>query len=201
MASIAVKNRFFWETLWNLPENSDLKVLRKDPYVLLPGDQLFIPDLRIKEIPRATDARHSFKKKGVPEILRIAVTDEDDKPIANQPYVLEIDQTLRFTGQTDGSGLIEQPIPPDAWKGHLVVGEGDEQREYFISLGRVDPIEELRGAQERLLNLGYYDGPVDGQLNPQTTTALLRFQEKYKLSPSGEYDQDTQTKLKEIFGC
>lgn len=43
------------------------------------------------------------------------------------------------------------------------MGEGDEQRKYFVSLGRIDPVEEVSGAQGRLLNLGYYDGPVNGR--------------------------------------
>ena len=72
MASIAVEHNFLWETLWNLPENAALKDSRQDPYVLLPGDQVFIPELRPKEVPRATD---NFTRKGVRECLRIVITD------------------------------------------------------------------------------------------------------------------------------
>lgn len=201
MASIAVECRFFWETLWNLPENAELKRIRKDPYVLLPGDRVFIPDLRIQELPCSTDERHTFRKKGVPERLRIVLTDEDDRPIPNKPYVLEVDGQLRLEGVTNGSGAIEAAIPPNAWKGRLVVGKGKKQREYFINLGRIDPVEKISGAQGRLLNLGYYDGVVDGELNAQTRTALLLFQNKYQLLPSGENDSATQAKMKEVFGC
>jgi N-acetylmuramoyl-L-alanine amidase len=201
MASIAAEHQFFWETLWNLPENAELKRTRNDPYVLLPGDRVFVPELRSKELPCATDKRHTFVRKGVWERLRIVFTDEDDRPVANQPYVLEIDRRWRFEGETDGGGAIEQPIPPNAWQGRLVVGTGEDQREYFVNLGRVDPSEEISGAQARLLNLGYYDGPVDGCLNAQTTSALLLFQDKYQLTPSGENDGPTQAKLKELFGC
>ena len=82
-----------------------------------------------------------------------------------------------------------------------MVGKGDEEREYWLSLGRVDPIASISGSQARLLNLGYYDGEVDGEINDQLTTAILLFQDKYKLSSSGENDADTQAKLKEIYGC
>jgi hypothetical protein len=201
MASIAVAHSFFWETLWNLSENADLKNLRKDPYVLLPGDRVFIPDLRLKDVSCATDKTHKFTKKGVPEHLHIVLTDDQDQPIANQKYVLVVDDELRFEGQTDGNGAIEQSIPPTARQGHLAVGEGEDQREYYIGLGHVDPVEEISGAQGRLSNLGYYDGPMDGKMNPQTVSALLTFQQKYKLSPSGENDAATQVKLKAIFGC
>ena len=199
MASIAAKHRFEWETLWNLPENADLKNARKDPYVLYPGDEVFIPDIRVQEIPCQTDKRHYFVLKNNSEQLRIVLTDEDDKPIAGEAYVLEIDSQTRLEGQTDSNGAIKETIPPDAVKGRLLVGNGDAQREYFIGLGCIDPVEKLSGAQGRLLNLGYYEGVVDGIPGPLTTTALLLFQEKYNLPPTGENDKATQAKLKELF--
>lgn len=200
MASIAVEHGFFWETLWNLPENAKLKETRQDPYVLLPGDPVFIPALRMKEQARPTDQRHKFKVKGVPERVRIVITDEDDRPLANQPYTLEIDKQ-EFAGQTDGSGAIQHAIPPNARKGRLVVGEGEDKREFFVGLGHVDPVEEISGVHARLFNLGYYHGPLNGPLTAQTTTALLLFQDKYQLSATGENDAATQAKLKELFGC
>jgi N-acetylmuramoyl-L-alanine amidase len=199
MASIAAKHRFEWETLWNLPENADLKNARKDPYVLYPGDEVFIPDIRVQEIPCQTDKRHYFVLKNNSEQLRIVLTDEDDKPITGESYVLEIDDETRLEGQTDSSGAIKEAIPPDAVKGRLLVGDGDAQREYFIGLGHIDPVEKLSGAQGRLLNLGYYEGVVDGIPGPLTTTALLLFQEKYNLAPTGKNDKATQAKLKELF--
>jgi hypothetical protein len=199
MASIAAKHRIQWEALWGLPENAPLRNARKDPYVLFPGDKVFIPGIRLKEIPCPTDKRHDFVKQNAMEQLRIVLTDEDDKPIASESYVLEIDGLTRLEGKTDPSGAIREMIPPDAVKGRLLVGEGDAQREYFVGLGRIDPVDKLSGAQGRLLNLGYYEGVVDGIPGPLTTTALLVFQEKYNLPPTGKNDEATQAKLKEIF--
>jgi peptidoglycan hydrolase-like protein with peptidoglycan-binding domain len=47
--------------------------------------------------------------------------------------------------------------------------------------------------------LGYYEGVVDGKRGPLTTTALLLFQQKYNLPPTGRNDEATQAKLKELF--
>jgi hypothetical protein len=199
MASIAVTHGFLLDSLWNLPENATLKNARKDPHVLFPGDKVFIPDKRIKEIPCATEKRHPFVKKAFMEHLKIVLTDEDDQPIANEPYVLEVDEKLKLEGQTGADGAIQEDIPPGAVQAHLVVGEGDDQREYFLNLGYIDPVEKLTGAQGRLQNLGYYHGKVDGIPGPLTTTALILFQEKYGLTPTGENDEATQAKLKELF--
>jgi N-acetylmuramoyl-L-alanine amidase len=49
ISSIAHETGFFWETLWNHPDNAKLKQLRKNPNALLPGDVVSIPDQRVKQ--------------------------------------------------------------------------------------------------------------------------------------------------------
>ena len=78
LASIAYEHGFFWETLWNLPENAKLKELRKEPTVLLAGDVVHIPDLRVQPHDRATGASHRFRRKGVPGHLRLRMTKPDE---------------------------------------------------------------------------------------------------------------------------
>ena len=200
MASIAAEHHYLMETLWNLAENADLKSLRKDPYILLPGDQVFIPDLRHKDETAPVDKSSVFKLKGAPEKIRIVVTDEEDRPLAGKNYVLQVDAD-RFEGQTDGAGAVERTIRPTAQGGWLAVKTGGDWLEYVFKLGHVDPADTITGAQGRLLDLGYYDGPIDGRLSGRTQSALLLFQDKYDLQPSGEIDGATKSKLKEVFGC
>jgi hypothetical protein len=200
MASLAAEQGFIWQSLWNLPENAELRRIRQDPYVLLPGDRVWVPDPRIKEESGATDQNHKFVLKGFLERLQIVITDEEDKPVTNRPYTLTVGGK-KFKGNTDGSGMIEQSIPPTAKQGHLVVGRGHSRREYRLMLGYVDPVGEISGLHARLFNLGFYDGDLDAPFNAQTATALLLFQDKYNLSPTGENDDATQAKLKDLFGC
>jgi hypothetical protein len=197
--SIAFEHGHFWETIWNHPDNQQLKSLRRDPNVLLAGDKVFVPDLRPKDESGATEQRHSFKRKGVPSKLRIVLKDENDQPRADVPYTLEIDGQL-FSGQTDGQGGLQHRIPPDAKQGKLTIGTGDEAEEHELQLGHIDPITEVSGVQARLNNLGFDSGAIDGELGPQTKDAIRAFQAEYGLPVTGEPDQATRDKLKEEHG-
>jgi N-acetylmuramoyl-L-alanine amidase len=196
ISSIAQRHGFFWETIWNHPNNAELKQRRGDPNVLYPGDVLFIPEKEEKQESGATEQRHRFRLKGVPAMLRIRLMDNDE-PRGDESYTLEIDGEL-LSGTTDDDGNIEQPIPPDASRGRLLVGEA--QDEYLLDLGRIDPIGEISGVQARLNNLGFDCGEVDGVLGPRTKAALREFQANYGLTDSGTADQATRDKLLEVHG-
>ncbi len=63
-SSLAKKSGFFWRTVWKHAENAQLKALRKDPNVLFADDEIFIPELQVKEVSKSTDQVHQFKRKG-----------------------------------------------------------------------------------------------------------------------------------------
>jgi N-acetylmuramoyl-L-alanine amidase len=196
--SIAFNHGHFWKTVWNHPDNQQLKSVRKDPNVLLAGDKVFVPDLRPKQESGATEQRHRFKRKGVPSAISI-VLKEKGKPRANVQYVLEIDGVVT-SGTTDGEGRIQHSISPHARTGSLTVGENKEEF-YTLRLGHVDPIDEVTGYQARLKNLGYYHGPIDGESGEETAAALRRFQRAQGLRVTGQADSETRDKLKSEYGC
>jgi peptidoglycan hydrolase-like protein with peptidoglycan-binding domain len=45
--------------------------------------------------------------------------------------------------------------------------------------------------QQQLSQLGYYDGPIDGLIGPQTAKAVRRFQSRDNLSVTGQIDSPT----------
>src|SRR5277367_6669086 len=110
MESIAVNSGFLWQTLWNLPQNAQLKKSR-DPNVLMAGDRVTIPPIRPRKDARATEARHRFQRNGVPSRLRLRFLDDKKKPRSGLAYVLTVDdKTTR--GSLDNDGSLDVPISP-----------------------------------------------------------------------------------------
>jgi hypothetical protein len=200
MSSIAKATGHFWEKLWNEPQNADLKEVRHDPHVLLPGDRVTVPPLRRKDEPGQTEMRHRFCRKGEPGVLRLVVKDVDE-PRANQPYVLKIGER-ELRGYTDPNGKLQQPIPSDAKKATLIVGEGDDQQKFELNLGGLDPVDTVSGVQARLDNLGYDVGSADGVMSKKTTAAIEKFCGDHKLEPppKGQIGPAVRQKLREVHG-
>ena len=192
LSSIADSYGFFPDTLWNHAENVQLKQKRKDPNVLLAGDEVFIPDKQEKTESGATEQRHRFRKKGVPAKMKVRLL-VDDEPQANEPYQLIIDGVFWKEGTTDGNGFVKEPIPPNAREGELIVGKNGKQDRYQISFGTVEPLETEEGIRGRLRNLGY---PVDKDFSD----GIRAFQKKEGLEVTGKVDDATRSKLKEKFG-
>lgn len=196
--SIAFENGLFWEVIWDDPNNAQLKQKRKDHNALMPGDEVFIPEKREKTVECQTEKIHRFRRKGVPSKLDV-ILKRQDKPLANEPYVLDIDGSL-FSGTTNSKGQIEQNIPPNAKSGKLTVGKDPDTEEYELFLGHVNPFEEVTGAQIRLNNLGFSCGDPDGKMTPRTVAAVKAFQEREGLKKTGEIDPETMNAIKEKHG-
>jgi N-acetylmuramoyl-L-alanine amidase len=187
---------FFVDTIWHDPGNADLRERRPDMNVLMPGDTLVIPDKRARIEKRATGARHSFRRKGIPAFLRLQLYDLHT-PRANQPYELTVDGVTR-KGTTNGEGILEEYVLALAKSGELVVGE--DRLRIQLQFGHLDPADELTGVQKRLNNLGYDCGDAAGELDEATRTALWRFQREHGLAETGEPDAETRRLLEKIHG-
>lgn len=194
--SIAAEHGLFWQTIWDHPDNAELRELRGSPSVLHPGDVLFVPDIRRKEVTVAMRERHRFRRRGVPAVLRLRMV-ADGEPVADTPFELEFDGRT-VTGTTDAEGRIVESIPPGTREGTLYLGE--DRVEYPLQLGALDPVEEVTGVQARLKNLGYDCGRIDGDPAERTQAAIRQFQEAQELEVTGELDQATKDRLRELHG-
>lgn len=196
ISSIAFKYGFFPDTIWNDSKNSKLKQDRKDPNVLKPGDEVYIRDKEEKEESCTSEELHSFKRKGVPEIFNIQFKINNEQR-ANEAFVLDIDGELS-EGQTDEKGIAEVWIPPNAKKGKISFRDrGDE---YELELGNLDPITEISGVQQRLQNMGFYEGPIDGKMSDDLEQAIRVIQKRNNLESTGKLDEATRNKIQEEHG-
>jgi hypothetical protein len=189
ISSLAETWGFLPDTLWNA--NPDLQSLRKNPNVLLPGDELTVPEKCIKTSPAVTDQHHQYVRKGVPTKFRL-VLERFRQPVRNKQYLLSV-EGKNYEGTTSDTGLLEVSLPPNAREGVLKIPE--EQIECELQFGYLDPLDELVGAQARLQNLGYYHGELDGEANDEFQGGLQAFQSDFDLPVTGELDDATKQKL------
>jgi hypothetical protein len=210
-ATIAQAYGFRRDTLYDHPDNADLKKKRPNPNILYPGDEVAVPDLEPKLANVSTGARHPFKIKVPKRELKLTLRDQTGEPIAGAAYVLEA-EGWRMQGETNGQGELVERIPSGTRTATLTVGE----RVLELACASINPLadvddEAVSGARERLHNLGYDVGDDDGgddddddpstTLDPRTRTAVALFQHEAKIDVTGELDDATLGKLASSHRC
>ncbi|HEY2380034.1 MAG TPA: peptidoglycan-binding protein [Terriglobia bacterium] len=186
LTSIAARYGFSQDMIWNLSDNSALKEKRTDPNTLVPGDVIAIPDRREKLVSCETAQTHRFKLSAPSALFRLQMF-EDEKALANLDFELKIGEQ-KFTGTTDGSGVLEVTIPSTASEGVLTIGPDKDV--YELRFGQLQPITEKQGVEARLRNLGFVED--------STEKALRAFQKRFGLTETGEADQATMDKLVDV---
>lgn len=229
LSTIAERTGHTWQTIWNDPNNAELKRIRKDPNTLIEGDRLTIPDLRMKKMSVQTTETTRFVRKSIPPKFRIrfmtrpewevdesTVIGESEEahavfedpliqvkkesvPLANEPYVLDIDG-VESAGYTDDEGIVEVFIPSDAKKGVIILAHGSlSQTVRVLNFGALRPIEDEMGIRQRLLNLGFPTESPNGD-SDLLFSAVVEFQILAGLTPTGTLDQPTIDRLLEWHG-
>jgi len=150
--------------------------------------------------PSSTPSQPQDTKNVVFEDPQTEERSQEDRPRQNIPYVLDIDGNLT-EGTTDDDGMIEVSIPPNAKKGRLILEPGTtNERVLQLDLGELNPLSEISGIKHRLKNLGFDCGDTSDGATPALGAALRAFQEKHGLQVTGEADQATKDKLKDLHG-
>ncbi|PRQ02278.1 putative peptidoglycan binding domain protein [Enhygromyxa salina] len=226
--SIAYAAGHTWETVWDAPENSELRELRSSAHVIQPGDEVYIPPLELRTESIATGQQHKIRRKSVPSKLTVRFL-VDGEPRADAAYTFSCDGVER-SGTTDGDGWLEESTHPLATLAevrftleapedpdHLEEPADDDaepaddepedeeedddaplEEVFRFDLREMDPSSELSGAQARLHLLGYGVNGIDGVLDEPTRVALRAFQEDNELDITGELDDATVAKLAEF---
>lgn len=120
IATLAKRWGLHPDSLWEHPDNAELKALRKNPFILKPGDQLTIPDLEEREEDVATEAVHTFvltepQAKLAVRLLSAGLPREGD-------WVLEVDGEDLADGPLD-DGWVRATVPLDAARARIFLWE------------------------------------------------------------------------------
>jgi hypothetical protein len=200
VSSIAFEHGVLPERVWDRPENRALRDQRADMHVLLPGDVVFVPDREARVEHRPTGATHRFRRRAVPDRLRVRFVDDEDRPRAGVRYELIVGEQSSV-GRTDGDGLVLEWIPPSAKSAKLILHGERRDEEYELDVGFLDPVTTLAGVRDRLRNLGYDCGDEQGDAQgPITERRLREFQEAQRLGVTGIADGDTRAALTRVHG-
>lgn len=93
------------------------------------------------------------------------------------------DEGLRATGALDHATL------------HALLGTERQEAEQPAAHDRLLTQDEIRLAQENLIQLGFDPGPPDGVFTERTQEALRNYQERYGMVVSGQLDEETRRQL------
>lgn len=201
--AIADATGHFWRTIWEAPENAALKAVRENRNRLLPGDRVTAPALRPASKTRSVDMVHRFKRKGVPARIRLRAKLRDGAVLADADYTLQVGKR-RYSGKTDGDGLVDAWVAPSAKTGLLSVAIDKvgypERAEWTLRIGALAPLASHAGVQGRLNNLGFAAGPEDGVPRDEYREAVRRFQRAAELPETGFVDQATLDALAQRSG-
>ena len=183
------------DKILNHPDNSSLRERKRSASILFPWDRITIPDKELKEEEGATEKRHRFRCSTRTTWLKLKIFKEGEAR-ANEPYHLIV-EGQDFRGNLDGEGKLEVRVPADAHQAILCLGE-EEEEEMSLRIGYLDPVDEVRGIQERLNNLGFYCEPEDNLMGPSTEAAIALFQAEHGLEQTGQIDEATKRRIEEI---
>ncbi|NTX09116.1 peptidoglycan-binding protein [Myxococcus sp. CA040A] len=190
-----------FKRLYEHPDNAELREKRPNPNVLYPGDTVVIPEVSApKNKPNVSTGRaHRFTLKVGERHLRLALKDAEGAPRSGMPYLLTFEQEV-LEGSTDDEGFLEAKVPFTVSQVELEC----EGLSWEVALGTLRPMRDtpdhgVRGAESRLINLGYALEPT-GKMTLGLRSAIRAFQHRGGLEVTGHLDVETLRRLEELHG-
>ncbi len=183
-----------WQTIWDFAKNEDLRKLRGTAHILLPGDKVAIPSKLAREAEVPGGAAE-YVVQGASEVLRVrfaGVKCSEENPVT---FKATPDTGGAVEGTLPSTGKLEIDLPPDTSKVHVELSRAGSDADqpfaaYDFAVGGLDPSDTTAGIQARLQNLGFYTGPIDGNADDATHTAIAHFRWVKLLDDQDVVDDD-----------
>lgn len=210
LASIAFEYGFTWEKLWEYNKDTTLKE-RQNPNLLLPGDEVQIPDKKSDGQKIEGNTHTLFRVQGCPTVSFKLQTEENDITGFSASADFYTADGLyasmdSITAEIESDGTFTMKVPLYATSADLTLQHLDYGKlRYKILLRQLDPIidEDLTidqrksAAIQRLSNLGY-----QCESDEQFDAAVKEFkiQHMEQSDPSSDFNESTWTKLASVHG-
>ncbi|MGD0524890.1 MAG: peptidoglycan-binding domain-containing protein [Polyangiaceae bacterium] len=209
LATLALRDGFDPDAVWNDPKNDDIRAKRSDPMVLAPSDIIYLPDQPAQADSSAlqTGSDNNFVAPPRPPLLgRLRLLDETGAPVAGKSFVVE-DVDPPSQGTTDADGNVDLEIPYGrTW---IRVQLPDAEIDLVVQVAFLDPVTESSGLEQRLSALGLlqalpavHDPDAAAIVAQEYRDAAVRaFQQKQSIPDTGELDDATQKALLDAHGA
>lgn len=193
VCSVAARTGLPWQKIWDAPQNDPLREAGRHPNVLLPGDELFVPEREAVNEALATGRKHKLVVHGTLVDVHIKLV-ANLEPLPDEPWVIE-HAGGKLEGTSDGEGMLDAKLPAQAWRAILLLPK--RRLRFTLELGALDPIDTPSGAQGRLRNLGL---AASDRVDEHTDEALRGYQRLAALDETGELDDATIDALRDEYG-
>jgi hypothetical protein len=206
LTRLAARRGFDADEVWNHSKNADLRQLRSNPNMLLPGDVLYVPSDPPSGVSISSGGSHDLKAK-VPTVKVELIMKDLDEPMANEAYVVEgLGRPGEpVEGTTDGEGKITLDVPSSVREVRVVFRE--RGLAIPVLIGDLDPPNDASGIRQRLQHLGHYGwygGGDDGDENLDQEEldrrAIAAFQAAQGREVTGELDDETRDAIVDVHG-
>ena len=194
---IAARNGFRdYRTVWDNAGNATLRQTRQNPNTLMPGDAVFVPDKTDRNEAAETGRRHVFFSHARHLMLRIVGLDVHRTAIVAASWTIQHEGGAA-SNVTTGAGLAETEIPVTARHGALTLSGNVLE----LDIGGLHPIEDESGCLQRLVNLGYLEGPPEEAAPAEIHSAVEEFECDQRLPLTGVCKGITRDALRDFHGC
>jgi hypothetical protein len=210
LGTLAQRDGFDPDVVWNDPTNDDLRSKRTDPMVLAPSDIIYLPDpsAPANGTTLQTGAENAFTATPRPPLhARLILVDETGAPLAGQTVVVEGADpgAPPSKSEADGSVVIDFPYGQTSIRIQLP----DAGLELVAQRAFLDPVTEPSGLEQRLSALGLlptlpaiHDPDAAAIVAQEYQEAAIRaFQKKAGLPETGQIDDATQRALVDAHGA
>ncbi len=100
-----------WRALYDDPTNEALRVLRPNPHILHPGDEVVVPDPTVHQREATVDRAHRFRLARPKARLRLDVREAVGGEAAQMPYEFAVEDDVPQRGRIGADGVLELEIP------------------------------------------------------------------------------------------